>query len=159
MPATSVATCPVETTFVSSVTSLGFRPAVHRLPVEILAEIFVQCIPPLVPSGPLKLPQFETPPRHHIRASLAQVCRFWYTVLNNEPRVWGTLALDYINPNPEIVSLWLKKSKSCLLDVYVDPYEWGPSTDWDHPAVCTVGLLSAVYILILLSLLLPRVMR
>ena len=157
VPDTSVATCPIETTFVSSVTQLGCRSAVHRLPVETLAEIFVHCIPPLVvPSRPFILPQIEKPPRHHIRANLARVCRFWCTVLNHEPRVWGTLALDYINPNPEIVSSWLMKSKSCPLDVYIDPYEWGPSADWDHPAVCTVGLSSAVYILIPFFLLLPR---
>ena len=137
----------------SGVTRLRRQTTIHLLPVEILTEIFVQCIPPLVPSEPDKFPKFETHPRQ-IRAILAQVCRMWCTVLYHEPRVWGTLALNYPNPNPEIISLWLKRSKCCLLDVYIDPHEW--DTNWDHPAVCTVGLSSAAYIFFSLSLLLLR---
>lgn len=139
----------LETTFhvpdTSVVTQLGHQSAVHRLPVEILGKIFVDCIPPLGTSGPDRLPEFETHPRH-IRATLAQVCRFWCTVLNNEPRVWGTLAIDYPKPKPEIVSLWLKKSKSCPLDVYIMPLEY-PECSRDNP-VGTVGLSPAVYIFI-----------
>ena len=113
---------------------------VYQLPVEILAEIFVQCIPPLVPSEPYKLPEFQRHPRR-IRAILALVCRLWCNVLNHDPRVWGTLALDYPNPNLEIVSLWLMRSKSCPLDVYIDD-NWRPFGDHPGDPVCTVFFLA-----------------
>ena len=57
---------------------------------------------------------------HHIRARLALVCRAWYTVLYNEPRVWTTIVFPgRFLAYPESVSLWIKKSKSVPLVVFI----------------------------------------
>ena len=57
---------------------------------------------------------------HHIRARLALVCRAWYTVLYNEPRVWTTIVfLGRFLVHPESVSLWIKKSKSVPLVIFI----------------------------------------
>ena len=122
------------------VTQLGRRTTIHHLPVEILAEIFVHCIPILVP-GKWQLPSLEIYPSE-IRDILSDVCRLWSMIIDREPRVWATLILDYGCPTPEAFSLSLKKSKSCLLDVYIDKYMVGPDM------VCTVNLSSTAYIFI-----------
>ena len=135
-----------------SVVTWLVRRSIHHLPVEILAEIFVQCIPLLVPSEQYKLPEFEVHPQR-ILVNLALVCRLWRDVLNHEPRVWATLALDSFEsiPNLKIVSSWLKKSKSCPLDVYINDDSWLPYGE-GYPAgvdpVCTVSLLPTAYIFI-----------
>ena len=66
---------------------------------------------------------------HHIRARLALVCRAWYTVLYNEPRVWTTMfLLDTLMARPEAVSLWIKNSKSMPLVVFI-PDRFGLGRD------------------------------
>ena len=96
----------------------------QRLPFELQAEIFVQCMPSV------ELRDFRRfiynkggmyP--HHIRARLALVCRTWYTVVYNEPRVWTTMIFLESSPHPETVSLWIKKSMTMPLVVYV-PNWW-----------------------------------
>ena len=94
---------------------------VQKFPVEILAEIFVQCIPPLV----LHKKDNIFPPvgygreLQRVRSSLGQVCPTWNIVLNEEPRAWTTLVFDDLLPTPDILSVWIKKSKSCPLDVMI----------------------------------------
>ena len=91
-----------------------------RLPFEILEKIFIECIPSLVP-GSTQVngrPTFRY--RLHpqqVRARLGRVCRVWNAILNNLPGVWATLVLDNCLPALEIVSLWIKRSKSHPLDV------------------------------------------
>lgn len=52
-----------------------------------------------------------------IRARLGQVCRLWNAILIDEIfGVWATLVLDHRLTAPEIVSLWIKWSKSHPLD-------------------------------------------
>ena len=99
----------------------------QRLPSGILAEIFVQCIPS-VESGDIKRDYYMLDPfqackpelcwmyPHLIRARLALVCRAWYTVLYNEPRVWSTIGFLV---HLETVSLWIKRSKSVPLLVFI----------------------------------------
>ena len=55
-----------------------------------------------------------------IRARLGQVCRLWNAILNDELLgVWATLILDHRLAAPEIVSLWIKWSKSHPMDVSI----------------------------------------
>ena len=123
------------------VTRLGRRTTIHHLPVEILTEILVQCITPLVPAV-CKLPLLEIYP-FEIQETLSDVCRLWCTIIDREPRAWATLTLDYKCPDAEAFSLSLKKAKSCPLDVYIDiEYRNGPDM------VCTVNLSPTAYIFI-----------
>ena len=97
----------------------------QRLPFELLVEIFVQCISA---SGFEELTRhYLTNPflcvhwmyPHHIRARLALVCRAWCIVIYNDPRVWTTMVLLDTLTHPEMISLWLKKSKSMPLVVFI----------------------------------------
>ena len=89
---------------------------VRKLPPEILANIFIECIPSLVREGQSYFDKDIFP--QQVRARLGRVCRFWNAVLNDEPGVWATLDfVDYWLPTLEVVSLWIKRSKSHPLDV------------------------------------------
>ena len=85
---------------------------VRRLPAELLAKIFIECIP-------FETSLFSDDEMHpqQIRARLGQVCRLWSAILNDEPGVWAILVLDFLLLPLEIVSLWIKRSKSHPLDV------------------------------------------
>ena len=94
---------------------------VRKLVPELLAEIFILCI-----SEPVKRPGHEPPEFEYgmdlqaARGQLARVCRWWNAVLNDDPRVWATVTLNACWPiTPEIVTLWIKRSKSHPLDVYI----------------------------------------
>ena len=100
----------------------------QKLPVELLAEIFVQCMPSMefgeltrdYDMGRDQVFEQGWMYPHLIRARLALVCQAWYTVLYNEPRVWTIMVLrDTLVAHPETVSLWIKKSKSMPLVVYI----------------------------------------
>ena len=89
---------------------------VRKLPPEILAKIFVECIPSLVHERPSL--SFDSGMHlQQVRARIGQVCRVWNAILIDEPGVWATLVLDNPPPALEIVSLWIKRSKSHPLDV------------------------------------------
>ena len=88
---------------------------VRKIPVEILGKIFVECIPSLVLESPFFFDYGMHP--QQVRARLGHVCRLWNTILHNEPGVWAWLLLDHPLPAQEIVTLWIKRSKSHPLDV------------------------------------------
>ena len=103
----------------------NFAP-IGKVPVEVLAEIFVQS---LIPSGyyqgvahgldPNKY-RFDMHPQM-IREHLGQVCQMWNTIVDNEPRLWAMFVLHDDFLDPEMVFLWINKSKSHPLDVFF----WG----------------------------------
>ena len=88
---------------------------VRKLPVEILGKIFIECIPSLVLESPFFFDYGMHP--QQVRARLGHVCRLWNTILHNEPGVWAWLLLDHPLPAQEIVTLWIKRSKSHSLNV------------------------------------------
>ena len=96
----------------------NFAP-IGKVPVEILAEIFVQCV---IPSGQCdRLDPMEYKLARHpqmIREQLGQVCQMWNTIIDNNPRIWATIILYNEFLDPEMVSLCIKKSKSHPLDVF-----------------------------------------
>ena len=110
---------------------------VRRLPPEILGKIFIECIPSWVHERPL--PSFDNGMHPQlIRARLGRVCRVWNTILNNEPAVWATLALENRLPALEIVSLWIKRSKSHPLDVSLQTDGWYDYLDMDANAMVKI---------------------
>ena len=126
------------------VTQLGRRATIHHLPVEILAEIFVHCIPLLVPDE-CNLPSLEIYPSE-IRDILSDVCRLWSMIIDREPRVWTTLAFNVNSrPDPKVVSACLNKSNPYPLDVYIG-IEYASKNS--RNMVCTVNLSLTAYIFI-----------
>ncbi|KAF8585480.1 hypothetical protein K439DRAFT_1045192 [Ramaria rubella] len=101
---------------------------IHRVPEEILGIIFNLCVPGLriKPTGPAFSPVAAGDPHpHNVRLYLCQVCRTWTRVMYCTPRVWTTVALDRrLPPNLEIVRSYLRRSKSCFLDLYINTSRW-----------------------------------
>ena len=102
---------------------------VRKLPAEILANIFIECIL----SSKLKTPPPSSGNGMHlqqVRARLGQVCQVWNAILNDQPGLWATLVLDNPLLPLEIVSLWIKRSKSHPLDVSI-LNRWNRHMDMD----------------------------
>ena len=102
---------------------------VRKLPTEILTNIFIECIP----SSKLETPSPSSGNGMHlqqVRARLGQVCRVWNAILNDQPGFWATLVLDNPLLPLEIVSLWIKRSKSHPLDVSI-LNRWNRRVDMD----------------------------
>lgn len=96
-------------------------PPILCIPAEILVEIFVQCIPSL-------LTKYSTTNTHlhpqDVAELLGDVCQSWRTIVNDTPRIWSTLRLDRGIQAPEDVYKLLVKSKSCSLDLLIEPCKW-----------------------------------
>ena len=112
---------------------------IRKIPMDILEEIFVQSIPRLffdhLEISPLNedhLHHLEEHP-HDARARLGEVCRKWRNVTETAPRVWSTISLDRpLPPDIGIVDKWLRRSRSCPLDLYIRPYLWFKGGNRSH---------------------------
>ncbi|KAK7031833.1 F-box domain-containing protein [Favolaschia claudopus] len=101
----------------------SYKYPVLSLPNEIVAEIFIHTIPPY-PDPP--------PPRSCPSTVLTQICRQWRETAIGTPQLWKTIYLVAYNlPIPQRrsfdsqqafrqASLWVKRSGSCPLSVYVE---------------------------------------
>ncbi|KAK7031824.1 F-box domain-containing protein [Favolaschia claudopus] len=101
----------------------SYKYPVLSLPHEIVAEIFIHTIPPY-PDPP--------PPRTCPSTVLTQICRQWREIAIGTPQLWKTIYLVAYNlPIPQRrsfdsqqafrqASLWVKRSGSCPLSVYVE---------------------------------------
>ena len=85
-----------------------------EFPPEILAKIFIECIPSLECDSP-RIDNARMLP-HMVRCRLGLVCQVWNAILNDESGVWARLVLTNRLP-AQIVSLWIKRSKLHPLDV------------------------------------------
>ena len=115
---------------------------VRKLPVEILGKIFIECIPSLELESPFFFDDGMHP--QQVRARLGHVCRVWKTVLHNEPGVWATLFLDNSLLPLEIISLWIKRSRSHPLDVSLQIKHWSGSSERDAVVKMLHGELSRI---------------
>ncbi|TBU44264.1 hypothetical protein BD309DRAFT_958926 [Dichomitus squalens] len=83
---------------------LGGSP-IHRLPVEILAEIFV-----VFASLESKTVQ---------KAGWTQillVCKFWYSIACDVASLWKVI---HVNPNPDWLRLCLDRAPRCVIDLHI----------------------------------------
>jgi len=116
----------------------GFgRVTVHQLPVEILVQIFLFCLP----SGP-PFPLDPSPFASQNRASLllCQVCSSWRRIALQTQALWTCLVLEVsVKDSQEVserhsqaASHWFSRAGCHLVDLvvraYVDPSE--PSNHW-----------------------------
>jgi hypothetical protein len=95
----------------------------NNIPVEILQEIFFQCLPN--PSSIHALPGFWC---QELFASpknapllLCNVCKQWRTVAISSPNLWATMSvivrLGVAVPAPDLLSLWLYRSGALPLNL------------------------------------------
>ena len=96
---------------------------VRRLPPEILGEIFLHCVEsPIDPSNP-KDTSFHDPP-----LVLVRVCRRWYQVVYNTPRLFTSIILQGPASNADfLISKWMDYSGVLLLDITIAPEQWTAS--------------------------------
>lgn len=94
------------------------EPLLQRLPLELLSEIFVYCLP----HG-----DFHRPNKHETPLLIAQVSTFWRKVALNTPRLWASLEIFTERQNADgttssrllvdINELWLSRSKQYPLSL------------------------------------------
>lgn len=70
----------------------NFMAPVHRLPLELLAEVFMHCI---------QIPKRQIDPlgRQYSFMLPSQVCRYWRGIAFSMPQLWSTIFLDLYKPN------------------------------------------------------------
>ncbi|EDR13944.1 uncharacterized protein LACBIDRAFT_321633 [Laccaria bicolor S238N-H82] len=97
--------------------SLSVVPPIERLPVEILAEIFILCIsysdhPPLISRS-------TEPP-----ISLCCVCKRWQKIASELPRLWTaalvcteSIKLEVLNELPQLLYSWFSRSNQLPLSL------------------------------------------
>ncbi|KAL1710541.1 hypothetical protein EV121DRAFT_192578 [Schizophyllum commune] len=104
-------------------------PTIHRLPVELLAEIFLMLRASIV-SDPG--PYHDLSPK--LERTITRVCQTWSRVAYDTASLWTFLAPQ----NPEGLDSYLERylplTKGCLLDLHV-----GGSSDSDDPLVDTAS--------------------
>jgi hypothetical protein len=97
--------------------------SLSNLPVEILQEIFFQCLPNL--SSIHALPGFwrqeSFASQKNAPLLLCNVCKQWRTVAISSPNLWTTMSviirLGVAVPAPDLVSLWLYRSGALPLNL------------------------------------------
>ena len=111
---------------------------IRKLPAEILAEIFVHCMPDV--HLPLDVNNTEFDPEHmtgihdvapfrhptFIRLRLTQVSRKWRDIIYDTPSMWTSLILNHSFPKDylSMVKMFLRNSKNHLLQVVIVPRPW-----------------------------------
>ncbi|KAF7332628.1 F-box domain-containing protein [Mycena kentingensis (nom. inval.)] len=114
-------------------TMSGRAQGLTNLPTEILAHIFVQCLP--------NLPQkTSAPPSQPLRAAnapllLARICRSWRAVALGTPWLWNRLCVTHDAPHPpdfinEYAETWLARSGGVLLTVELLNLNWDSCSNW-----------------------------
>lgn len=94
------------------------RSPVAQLPFEVLAEIFIHCLPPgdyLIPSD------------RHAPMTLTAVSQTWRDVAISTPTLWSSMCFGLTGKKPyamiaELAQMWLGRSGTCPLSIglYVD---------------------------------------
>lgn len=96
---------------------------IHRLPPEVVADIFAFCIPADATDIDLQHITFDS--RHVIRAPLiiAAVCRHWRTIAHSAPQLWQTLFLcpltssSHSFPQRQSIQKWIDRAGSLPLSI------------------------------------------
>ncbi|KAJ6531172.1 hypothetical protein B0H19DRAFT_471937 [Mycena capillaripes] len=92
---------------------------VHECPPEILAEIFIRCLP----NSRFVIPSPETAP-----LVICGICRRWREVALSTPRLWSSLFLDLRFESEQTYSkpyesLWLARAQSTPLSLSVKAFK------------------------------------
>ncbi|TDL21655.1 hypothetical protein BD410DRAFT_286520 [Rickenella mellea] len=76
---------------------------INELPVELLVEIFLRCLPTCT---------FPIPSRRDAPLLLGRICRTWRSVTLNTPRLWARITLVYRCWNPSVLDDWPRISRN-----------------------------------------------
>ncbi|KAK7051895.1 F-box domain-containing protein [Favolaschia claudopus] len=85
----------------------SYKYPVLSLPNEIVAEIFIQFLPPYPEQAPLVGPSSPT--------HLTQICRQWREIALSTPALWSAIMPS--NTQPDLAALWCARSGSCPLSI------------------------------------------
>ncbi|KAE9390072.1 hypothetical protein BT96DRAFT_356034 [Gymnopus androsaceus JB14] len=89
---------------------------VNSLPVEILQEVFVYCLP----DREWRLD--KSPPPQLI---LSHICSRWRDIALCYPRLWSTFMIVFPVPRHiPMVKMWLERSGQYPLNLYIDHQRW-----------------------------------
>jgi hypothetical protein len=112
-----------------------------KLPYEVAADIFVQCLPSS---------KFVPPSPHHAPMLLSQVSAPWRNICFSTPRLWSSLSIDLRRTRETgmksveltMIGAWLSRAESCPLSIslatntFVDQDLWNTffsfSSQWRH---------------------------
>ena len=97
---------------------------IRKIPVEVLEEIFFQCIPPF-DSKLVETEEYHLYPQD-VSKLLGNVCKEWGTIINDSPRLWSSIFISREPSAAEDVCQLLTKSKSHPLDIVIESNELGP---------------------------------
>ena len=104
---------------------------IHRLPSEILANIFVFCLPNRVLSYPRNRDlSYFTPALDAAPLSLCNVCSFWRSLATSTPQLWRQFLIIIATPRVEdqthtdriveFIHTWLRRAGALPLSIYFD---------------------------------------
>lgn len=78
---------------------------IRRIPLEVLSEIFLKCLPP---------DQFINPSPHSAPLLLSQICQSWRSLSFSMGRLWTSIRVELTkegcSPHPLLVEAWLARS-------------------------------------------------
>jgi len=104
---------------------LGLGPTVHRVPVEILVQIFWFCLPLQGLSDPWDLTPSAC--RNQAPLSLCHVCSSWRRIAMETPALWISLAMEVsledtlVVPerHGQVASFWISQAGCRLVDLWI----------------------------------------
>jgi len=132
-------TCELEA--LPSKSQITLHDPYSRLPSEIVAEIFVKCLPSS---------KFVAPHPNHAPMLLSQVSALWRVTCLSTPRLWSSLSIDIrrrsqnvgVGSTEHMMATWLSRAGNCSLsismasDAYIDQGLWDVffnfSSQWRH---------------------------
>ncbi|KAJ7066313.1 hypothetical protein C8F01DRAFT_1365868 [Mycena amicta] len=93
---------------------------IHNLPAELVARIFVHCLPllpdPTALTSVCKLSSQRAP------LLLTRVCGLWRLIALRTPALWSTITLELFSPTQgldEMLAFWLANGREHPLDLYM----------------------------------------
>ncbi|KAF8240628.1 hypothetical protein L208DRAFT_510887 [Tricholoma matsutake] len=86
---------------------------INRLSVEILADIFVRCLP-FAGYDPFLIPN-----ANHAPLLLCQICGYWRQVAISTPKLWASISINSATVHRSLVSLWLSRSQPSPLSFQI----------------------------------------
>lgn len=105
---------------------------IHKLPSELIAAIFLLCIP--------RSPSAETPNPAHAPLLLCHVCKVWRTIARGLPFLWRQLTLragyaEVPRGEADLVDIWCRNATPFPIEFKLNLALHSPHTTWDKIVV------------------------
>ena len=86
---------------------------INRLSFELLADIFVRCLPFT------EWDSFVIPKSSHAPLLLCQICGYWRQVALATPKLWASISIDSTIIHRSLVALWLARSQPSPISFHI----------------------------------------